>query len=164
MLNRIVRQWLAISCISLLTTACGGGGGGSGGSSASNTASTPASSSSPAVTSAPAPTANSTSSTPAATSTPSTGSSYSIHITWVAPTTRADGSALPISALTGYRLFYTRDGSSSSEDTVVSINGGTTTSTQLSLPSAGTYAFSITAIDSNNVESALSTPVSITIN
>lgn len=78
--------------------------------------------------------------------------------------TRADGSALAASALAGYRLFYTRDGSSASEDTVVAIDGGTITSTDLSLSGSGTYTFAITAVDSSGTESALSTPVSVTIN
>lgn len=77
--------------------------------------------------------------------------------------TRADGSALAASALAGYRLFYTRDGSSASEDAVVTIDDGTITSTDLSLSNVGSYTFAITAIDTNGTESALSTPVSVTI-
>jgi hypothetical protein len=68
-----------------------------------------------------------------------------------------------MSAISGYRLYYVRDGSSPSEDSIVMINGGATTVTDLSLDMAGTYTFAITAIDTNGAESALSTPVSVTV-
>ncbi len=141
--KQLLRQWIAISCLAILVTACGGGGGGGSSSSSTPTAQTPSSSpSSPS---------------------PQTGN-YSVHLTWVAPSTRADGSALAASDIAGYRLFYILDGSSSSADTVVAISGGSTTSTDLSLTSTGTYTFAITAVDSNGAESALSSPVSLTIN
>jgi hypothetical protein len=61
-------------------------------------------------------------------------------------------------------LFYTRDNSDPSQDTVVSIKNGGTTSTIISLSAAGTYTFAITAIDSESTESALSSPVTISLN
>ena len=148
MLKRISRQWLVISCLAVLTTACGGGGG-SGGSNSS----TPGGTSNSAPSSSP---------TPASSPTPT--AKYSVRLSWAAPTTRADGTALPASALTGYRVFYTRDGSNQSEDTVVTVDGGNSTTLVLSLSIAGTYTFAITAIDSDGGESALSAPASITIN
>jgi hypothetical protein len=139
-------QWLAISCIAVIITGCGGGGG-SGGSS-SNTNSQPST--------------PSASPTPASTPAPTPNDEHNVHISWAAPTTRADGSALPASALAGYRLFYTRDDSSANEDAVVAIDGGSITSTDLSLH-IGTYTFAITAIDGEGIESSLSAPVSISI-
>lgn len=145
MLLRLSRQWLAIGLLAALLTACGGGGGGGGsGSSSHNT--------------------NSPTPTPSRSPTPAPSTSRNLHISWSIPTTRADGSALSVGAISGYRLFYFRDGSSSSEDVIVPINGGTTTSINLSLASAGTYTFAITAIDIDGAESSLSTPVSVIVN
>ncbi len=149
MFKRLSRQWLAICCLTTIITACGGGG--SGGSNSNTNASSPSAS------------APNSSPTPAA-QTPSANGAYSVHVTWTAPTTRADGSALAMSALEGYRLFYIRDGSSPNEDASVTIGGGATTSADLSLNIAGTYTFAITAIDSSGVESVLSAPVSVTLN
>jgi hypothetical protein len=69
-----------------------------------------------------------------------------------------------MSAIAGYRLYYVRDGSSPNEDSVVTIKGGTTTAMDLFLPAAGTYTFAITALDTTGTESALSAPVSATVN
>ncbi len=148
MLKRVSRQWLAVGCLALLTTACGGGGGGGGGSDNPSSSPSPTPSSSPSASPSPAPT-------------PSTA--RSVTLSWTIPTTRADGSALAASAIAGYRLFYTRDDSAPSEDTLVTISGGTTTNTRVSLTSAGTYTFAITAVDLNGVESALSAPATITL-
>lgn len=151
--NNPLRRWLTICCLAFITTACGGGGGsgGSNSGSSSGTSSSAAPSQSPS-TSSPTP------------STPSTGTSYSINLSWTRPTTRTDGSPLSADAIAAYRLFYTRDGSAASEDTVVVIDNGSATSTALTLAVAGTYTFSITAIDSNGSESALSNAASVTLN
>lgn len=150
MLKHSLCRWLAISCLALFVTACGGGGG-SGGSNSDTGSGTGTPSSSP---SAP----------PSSSPSPSPGVTRRVDLSWNIPTTRTDGSSIATSAISAYRVFYTRDGSTPNEDTTVVINSGTTTSTSLSLALAGTYTFAITAIDNNGSESALSNPVSITIN
>lgn len=151
MFIQIARQWLAIISLTVLVTACGGGGGGGGSDSSATTNSAQESSS------------VSASTTSSSTSSGSLSESHSIHITWTVPTTRVDGSALAATALAGYRLFYSREDSSASEDAVVAIDGGNTTSADLTLAVAGTYLFAITAVDTDGVESELSTPVSVTV-
>lgn len=158
MLQRISRQWLVISFLTVLTTACGGGG--SGGSNSSSSSSS--NNSSPSASPSPSPTPASPAPSPFPP--PSSTPSYSVRISWAAPVTRADGSALPASAVAGYRLFYTRDNSDPSQDTVISIENGRTASTIISLSVAGTYTFAITAIDSEGTESALSSPVTVSLN
>jgi hypothetical protein len=83
---------------------------------------------------------------------------------WSAPSTRANGTALPLSELSGYRLYYLREGSDASNDKTISIQGGTTTSYNLTLTAAGSYTFAITAVDQNGLESPLSSAVSVPIN
>lgn len=158
MLKYTLRRWLALSCIALLTTACGGGGGGSGDSNSGTSSSSSTSSTS----SAPSNTPSSSPST--SPSVPSESLSRIVNISWSIPSTRADGTPLATSAISAYRLFYTRDGSASSEDTVVVISNGSATNTNITLGTAGTYTFAITAIDLDGAESALSTPTSVTIN
>ena len=108
-------------------------------------------------------------------STPSTGSSdtpttptvpasYKVQLNWTAPSTRADGTALSLSDLSGYRIYYLLDGTDSSKDTTVSVTGGTTTTLSLTLTTAGSYTFAITAVDRNGLESSLSRAVSVPIN
>jgi fibronectin type 3 domain-containing protein len=147
MSNHHFRHWLAISCLTLLITACGGGGGGGSSSAdssgAGNSAQTPSSSPNSA---------------------PAQSTNRSVQVTWSAPTTRLDGSALAASAIEGYRVFYTREGSSAGEDQAITIDGGNITATSVALSSTGTYTFAVTAIDNAGLESPLSSPVSVTIN
>jgi hypothetical protein len=80
-------------------------------------------------------------------------------LTWVAPRTKADGSALR--DLAGFRIYYgTVSGSYSASITVS--NPAATTYTVRALP-AGTYYFVVKAYDKRNVESAPSAEVSKTI-
>ena len=158
MLNQALRRWLAVSCLAFLTVACGGGGGSGGSNSGSSSGNTPTSG-------APSNPSSSPSNTPSIPSVPSTPSVVrNVALSWVIPTTREDGSPLTASAIAAYRLFYTRDNSSASEDTIVVINNGNATNTSISLAVAGTYTFAITAVDLQGNESPLSTPASVTIN
>lgn len=153
MFLRSLRNWIALGCITVLLTACGGGSGGgnsaspAGGSSGTSNGGT-SSSGSNSGTTAPTPTAL----------------TYGVQLNWTAPVTRADGTPLTSSELTGYRIYYSLEGSDASQDKVVPVSGGNTTALQVTLSAAGTYAFAITALDQNGLESALSTPVSVAVN
>lgn len=86
-------------------------------------------------------------------------SSGSVTLSWTAPTRRTDGSAL--TTLAGYRVYYgTAQGSYPNRISVA--NPGLVTYVVDNLPPA-TYWFVMTAYDSANLESAQSTPVSVTV-
>ncbi|WP_041441511.1 fibronectin type III domain-containing protein [Thioalkalivibrio sulfidiphilus] len=70
-------------------------------------------------------------------------------LTWVAPTHRADGSAVALSDITGYRLYY---GSTADHlPHVVEIEGQETTTHELELPT-GSYYFRISAMETDGTE------------
>jgi len=102
--------------------------------------------------------------TPTPTPSPVASASYHVILNWTAPSTRADGTALQLSDLTGYRVYYLLEGTDSSKDTVVPVNGGNVTTLSLTLTAAGSYTFAITAIDRNGLESGLSSAISVPIN
>jgi hypothetical protein len=92
-------------------------------------------------------------------STPAPPAPDSATLSWVAPKTRADGSALR--GLAGFRIYYgTVSGSYSASITVAS--PAATKYTVRGLP-ANTYYFVVKAYDKNNEESAASAEVSKTI-
>jgi ABC-type glycerol-3-phosphate transport system substrate-binding protein len=115
---------LLVSVVTLLLTACGGGGSG-------------ASSDNRDTTTGGAPT-----------------TSGRLVLSWVAPSTRADGSYLPLTELEGYRIYY---GSSADNLTMlVDLNDKDITEyTVDSLPS-GNYYFAITVYDLDGYESRFS--------
>jgi hypothetical protein len=152
---RSFRSWIALVCLTLLITACGGGGGGNSDSGNSSTGA--------AATNSIAGSGTTSAPSGAATPTP-TAITYPVQLKWTAPSTRADGSALAASELTGYRIYYSLDGTPADQDTVVPISSGATTAFTINLTAAGTYVFAITAIDQNGLESALSSPVLIAVN
>jgi hypothetical protein len=92
-----------------------------------------------------------------------TPTSYPVKLTWIAPSTRANGTALSIGELSGYRIYYMREGSAASDDVTISIPGANTTSYKVTLGVAGSYTFAVTAVDANGLESPLSGEVSISI-
>jgi hypothetical protein len=79
-------------------------------------------------------------------------------VSWEAPTTNEDGSALD-GDLAGYKLYYAT-ASPIDKINAPSINVGNTTSYTLSGLNVGTYYFSATAYDTSGNESALSGEVS----
>jgi len=81
-------------------------------------------------------------------------------LSWSIPTTRADGSALTLSELSGYEIYYTND--SGSVALTVPVSGGSVSSYTIANIAAGTYHFSISAIDRNNLKSGLSPVVDVT--
>lgn len=149
MLARTSKHAFLVGGLAVILTACGGGGGGGGGSSPSGA---PTSSPSPAPTPSPTPAPS-----------PAPSALHSVQLNWTAPATRADGSALSISQLAGYRIYYMALNTPASADTMIPVSGGATTSMQVSLPAAGDYSFAITALDSSGLESSLSSPVSVTV-
>ncbi|WP_155999663.1 fibronectin type III domain-containing protein [Thioalkalivibrio sulfidiphilus] len=72
-----------------------------------------------------------------------------VTLTWVAPTHRADGSAVALSDISGYRLYYgpTPD----HLPHVVEIEGQDTTTYELELPVGSVY-FRISAMESDGTE------------
>jgi len=146
---RATRKLVALLCVAAFLTACGGGGGGGG---SSGTPSTSGNASGPSST----PNSNATS--------PSTPEArlQTVNLSWTAPSARADGTALPLSELSGYKVYIVKE-SDSSQDKTQMISGGSSTTTQLSLPAPGTYTLALTAIDQNGQESALSNAVTVTL-
>lgn len=75
------------------------------------------------------------------------------------PTTRTNGTALLPSELAGYEVYYTTD---DNRNGTYPVSGGSTATYTISNLPAGTYYFSMSALDSNGLKSALSTVVTVT--
>lgn len=157
---RNISRYLLVALFSLAMAACGGGGGGGGSDSGTASTSSGTSSSTSSGSSSTGSTSGG-SSTPTTPTTPTT--TQTVQLSWTPPATRADGSALQISELTGYRLYIVAD-ADASQDTTMSISGGTTTTAQVALTAPGSYTFAITAVDVNGLESSLSNQVPLTLN
>jgi hypothetical protein len=69
-----------------------------------------------------------------------------------------------MSEISGYRIYYLRDGSDASDDVTVAVPGGKSTTYNLKLSVAGSYTFAVTAVDQSGLESPLSGEVSIPVN
>jgi hypothetical protein len=82
-------------------------------------------------------------------------------LSWENPTTRIDGSELPVNEIAGYRIWMGT--SKESLHVMVDLNAGSATSYTVTDLSAGTYYFAITTYDTDNNESGLSEIVSKTI-
>ena len=84
-----------------------------------------------------------------------------ITLSWVAPAEREDNSALSLSAIAGYKIYYgTTQGQYSDS---VPINDGTATGYTFTGLPAGTYYFVVTTIDTDRRESQYSSEVVIII-
>ncbi len=81
-------------------------------------------------------------------------SSGSLLLSWVAPSTRADGSYLPLTELEGYRIYYGT--SASNLSVLVDLNDDSLTQYSVDTLPSGNYYFAVTAYDSDGVESGLS--------
>lgn len=75
-----------------------------------------------------------------------TSTNVSVTLNWTAPTTRSDGSAISLSDISGYILYYGT--SPTATNNSITINDGSATQYTVTLPS-GTYYFVISAVDSN---------------
>ncbi|MET0091795.1 MAG: putative Ig domain-containing protein [Candidatus Thiodiazotropha sp.] len=78
----------------------------------------------------------------------------SITLNWVAPSTRTDGTSLPMSEIHGYRIYMGT--SSSNLEPVMDLDDGNADTTVMDNLESGTYYFGITAYDFNGNESELS--------
>lgn len=86
---------------------------------------------------------------------------YDIKLSWTIPSTRQNGQALALSELKGYEVYYATDSdASTANDKVLTVTGGSINTSTISKLPAGTYYFSISAIDTNGVKSPLSAMVS----
>lgn len=90
-----------------------------------------------------------------------TNTTVSVTLNWTAPTTRVDGTAISLSEIAGYILYYGTSPTTTSSNSVA-INDGSATQYTLNLPS-GTYYFVICAVDSNGVVGAQSSVLQKTI-
>jgi hypothetical protein len=80
---------------------------------------------------------------------PQTGS---VSLSWTAPVARADGSALALSEITGYTVYYGT--SSGNYPNALTINDGSATSATISNLPPGTYYVAVTTRDSGGRESS----------
>lgn len=136
-----LRNILLFVLFAMITTGCGGG----------NTT---------VAANNPGTSTNSTTSTNTNSVSTSSTSTGTITLHWSAPTTRANNTAISLSDISGYRLYY----GPSATDTPNSINikDGTATQYTVSLPS-GTYYFRIAAIDTSGYEGLESVPFKSTL-
>jgi len=83
-------------------------------------------------------------------------------VSWSAPLSRADGSAISIGEIGGYYLYY---GTSSGSIThSVNVSGGSSSQYQVNSLAVGTYYFQVSAYDLQGIEGARSAVGSKTIN
>ncbi len=75
-------------------------------------------------------------------------------LSWVAPTTRMDGSYLPVTELEGYRIYYGT--SADNLSVLVDLNDDSITEFDVNSLPSGTYFFAVSAYDTQGVESGLS--------
>ena len=83
-----------------------------------------------------------------------------IHLAWIAPTTRTDGTLLLISSLDHYTLYYTCDTGRAGN---VIVTPGTLTSVDLTGDWLGKCIFTLSVTDTGRLESALSAPANVLI-
>ncbi|MBI1424272.1 MAG: hypothetical protein GC149_12450 [Gammaproteobacteria bacterium] len=84
----------------------------------------------------------------------STTTTKTVTLSWTAPTTREDGSAISLSDIGSYILSYGTSPTTTSSNTIT-INDGSATQYTVTLP-AGTYYFVIRAVDSNGTQGLMS--------
>ena len=82
-------------------------------------------------------------------------------LSWAVPTTRADGSPLPPSEIAGYEIYMIAE--STGERSVITVSDSAANSHIVSGLPAGTYHFSMVALDTSGNPSELSAVVSKTI-
>jgi hypothetical protein len=87
--------------------------------------------------------------------------SRSVTLNWTPPATREDNSALPLSEIQGYEIYFFQDGSTPEQGSSQRVTGGTTTRATVTVPSAGTYFFAVAAVDHNGLVSDLSNYVTV---
>lgn len=83
--------------------------------------------------------------------------SYIANISWSIPTTRTNGSALPIGELKGYEVYWTRSLDKASG--TIKVSSSTQAKTAFEVYTPSTYYFAMSAIDTKGLKSPLSTMV-----
>ena len=84
-----------------------------------------------------------------------------ITVSWIAPAEREDGSAISMTEIAGYRVYYGDSQGSYTHE--VAIDSGSTMSVTLNNLAAGTYYIAVTTVDTGELESAFSQEAVITI-
>ena len=82
-------------------------------------------------------------------------------LSWAAPLTREDGTALAPGQIAGYRIYYRLR--HQSEFKVIKVPDGGVTRYSLAPFGPGAYEFSISTVDTNGLESQRSTPVVVNL-
>jgi hypothetical protein len=82
---------------------------------------------------------------------------YRANLSWVIPSTRTNGTALPISELAGYEVYWTR--TSDNAKGTIRVGRGTISATAFDVFTPSTYYFAVSAIDTKGLKSPLSTMV-----
>jgi predicted phage tail protein len=85
---------------------------------------------------------------------------YTANLSWDIPTTRADDTPLSATDLIGYEIYYTTDDPAVSG--TITVAGGNTNSYAATNLQAGTYYFTISAVDSTGQKSEMSNLATIT--
>ena len=106
-------------------------------------------------------TSTSTSSDPDSRTTDTTPKGGSTTLSWSAPVARSDGSALSMREIAGYNLYVWGPDSYSN---TININDAYTTSTSITDLASGTYYFAMTALDTEGLESSLSSVATKVVN
>lgn len=82
---------------------------------------------------------------------------YRANLSWAIPSTRTNGTALQISELAGYEVYWTR--SSDNAKGTIKVSSGTASTTAFDVYTPSTYYFAVSAVDSKGLKSPLSTMV-----
>ncbi len=93
---------------------------------------------------------------------------FSLTLNWNAPTQREDGSALAMTEIGGYEIYYFLQGTPQDQGTSIDVpamdgNGQYTTSYNLELDQPGSYVFAISTYDVNGIYSQISDEVVVDI-
>ncbi len=83
---------------------------------------------------------------------------YKANISWSIPTTRVNGTALSLTDLKGYEVYWTR--SSDTTAGIINVSSGSSRTTAIEFFKPDQYYFAMSAIDATGLKSPLSTLVS----
>jgi hypothetical protein len=104
-------------------------------------------------------TGSTSSETPTASQTIRTGET--VNLSWTAPSTRADGSYLPVNQLASYRIY--RGTTIGNMAPLVDLEGNSNTEYTVTGLSSGSYYFAVSAFDTDGLESSYSQIILIEI-
>lgn len=82
---------------------------------------------------------------------------YRANLSWAIPSTRTNGTALQLSELAGYEVYWTRI--SDNAKGTIKVNSGSTSTTAFDAYTPSTYYFAVSAVDTKGLKSPLSTMV-----